>query len=72
MGDTGLLGDNLGHYHGVDSEEELELNIIDMMKSRLLFLFSMWILKPMRLRVGVGANRKKTDLMLAYSVKESE
>lgn len=72
MGDTGLLGDNLGHYYGVDSEDELELNIIDEMKSKLHFLFSIWILKPTRLSVGVGANRKKMDLMFMYSVNESE
>lgn len=72
MGDTGLLGDNLGHYYGVDSEDELELNIIDEMKSKLHFLFSIRILKPTRLSVGVGANRKKMDLMLMYSVNESE
>lgn len=69
MVDTGLLGDNLGHYYGEDSEDELELNIIDVMKSKLHFLFSMWILKPTRLRVRVGANGKKMDLMLVYSVK---
>lgn len=72
MGDTGLLGDNLGHYYGVDSEDEPELNFSDAMKSKLHFLFSMWILKPTRLSIGVGANRKKMDLMLVYSVNESE
>lgn len=56
----------------MDSEDELELNIIDEMKSKLHFLFSIWILKPTRLSVGVGANRKKMDLMLMYSVNESE
>ena len=39
---------------------------------KLHFLFSIWILKPTRLSVGVGANRKKMDLMFMYSVNESE
>lgn len=37
MGDTGLLGDNLGHYYGVDSEDELELNITEVKVTFFIF-----------------------------------
>ena len=37
MGDTGLLGGNLGHYYGVDSEDELELNITEVKVTFFIF-----------------------------------
>lgn len=38
LADTGLLGDLLRYYYGVNSEDGLEWKIIDVMKSKLHFL----------------------------------